>query len=150
MHWFNSRQMWGPTSVSCIVGRFVSFIQSGRISPVVAKATRLPKGRGPRPKPNLMHKIKRLRTFLMIRQAETGLSMEEMPQKGVLKNQDLLRHHLQLGVRSCIEEYTATSWMTFHPRWIHSTSSNNKGPKFGRAKKLEMPLEKPRDKDGRI
>ncbi|MFS7962958.1 hypothetical protein Hanom_Chr08g00732591 [Helianthus anomalus] len=70
--------------------------------------------------------------------------------KGVLKNQDLLRHHLQLGVRSCIEEYTATSWMPFHPRWIHSTSSNNKGSKFGRAKKLEMPLEKPRDKDGRI
>ena len=38
----------------------------------------------------------------MIRQ--TGLSMEEMSQKGVLKNQDLVRHRLQLGVRARVGE----------------------------------------------
>ncbi|MFS8030768.1 hypothetical protein Hanom_Chr17g01537971 [Helianthus anomalus] len=99
--------MWGATSVSYIVGRFAS-----SISPVVAKLTRLPKGQGPRPKPNLMHEIKSLRTFWMIRQ--TGLNMEEMPQKGVLRHQDRKRHRLQLGVRARVGEYTAISWMTLH------------------------------------
>ncbi|MFS7973173.1 hypothetical protein Hanom_Chr09g00853511 [Helianthus anomalus] len=56
--------------------------------------------------------------------------------KGVLKNQDLVRHRLQLGVRAGVGEYTAISWMTFHASWIHSTYSNNKGPKFEEAKKL--------------
>ena len=111
-------------------------IQSGRLSPLVAKLTRLPKGQGSRPKPNLMHEIKSLRTFWMIRQAQTGPSMEEMPQEGVLKNK---RHRLQLGVLARVGEYTATSWMTFHASWIHSTYSNNKGPKYEGAKKLEMP-----------
>ncbi|KAJ0904347.1 hypothetical protein HanPSC8_Chr07g0281081 [Helianthus annuus] len=64
--------------------------------------------------------------------------MEEMPQEGVLKNK---RRRLQLGVLARVGEYTATSWMTFHASWIHSTYSNNKGPKYEGAKKLEMPLE---------
>ncbi|MFS8028691.1 hypothetical protein Hanom_Chr16g01513391 [Helianthus anomalus] len=87
-----------------------------------------------------MHEIKSLRTFWMIRQAQTGLSMEEMPQKGVLKNK---RHRLQLGVLARVGEYTAISWMTFHASWIHSTYSNNKGPKYEGAKKLEILLEMP-------
>ncbi|MFS7995961.1 hypothetical protein Hanom_Chr12g01124271 [Helianthus anomalus] len=62
-----------------------------------------------------------------------------MPQEGVLKNE---RHRLQLGVLARVGEYTATSWMTFHASWIHSTYSN-KGPKYEGAKKLEMPLEMP-------
>uniref|UniRef100_A0A251RXX6 Uncharacterized protein n=1 Tax=Helianthus annuus TaxID=4232 RepID=A0A251RXX6_HELAN len=66
--------------------------------------------------------------------------MEEMPQEGVLKNK---RRRLQLGVLARVGEYTATSWMTFHASWIHSTYSNNKGPKYEGAKKLEMPLEMP-------
>ncbi|KAJ0490511.1 hypothetical protein HanHA300_Chr12g0456291 [Helianthus annuus] len=97
-----------------------------------------------------MHEIKSLMTFWMIRQAQTGLGMEEMPQEGVLKNQDLVRHRLQLGVRGRVGEYTTTSWMTFHGRWIHSTYSNNKGPKYEGAKKLEMPLEMQRNKNGMI
>ncbi|KAF5776519.1 putative glutathione transferase [Helianthus annuus] len=113
-------------------------IQSGRLSPLVAKLTRLVKGQGPRPKPNMMHEIKSLRTFWMIRQAQTGLSMEEMPQEGVLKNLDLIRYRLQLGVVARVGEYTAISWMTFHASWIHSMYSNNKGPKYEGAKKLEM------------
>ena len=112
MHWSHTKRMWGATSVSCIVGTFVSSIPSGRISLVVAKLTRLPKGQGhPRPKPNRMHEIKSWRT-LWIRQ--TGLNTEEMPQKGALKNQDRVLHRLQLGVRDRVGEYTAISWMTLH------------------------------------
>ncbi|MFS8011713.1 hypothetical protein Hanom_Chr14g01312261 [Helianthus anomalus] len=69
--------------------------------------------------------------------------MEEMPQEGVLKNLNLIRHRLQMGVLARVGEYTATSWMTFHASWIHSTYSNNKGPKYEEAKKLEVPLEMP-------
>ncbi|KAM0034524.1 hypothetical protein Hdeb2414_s0016g00498861 [Helianthus debilis subsp. tardiflorus] len=111
MHWLHTKRRWGATYVSCIVGTFVSSIPSGRISPVVAKLTRLPKGQGhPRPKPNRMHEIKSLRTLWMIRQ--TGLNTEEMLQKGALKNQEVVRHRLQLGVRARVGEYTAISWKT--------------------------------------
>ncbi|MFS7992071.1 hypothetical protein Hanom_Chr12g01077971 [Helianthus anomalus] len=48
----------------------------------------------------------------MIRQAD--LNMEEMSQKGALKNQDQVWHRLQLGVRVRVGEYTAISWMTLH------------------------------------
>ncbi|MFS8014655.1 hypothetical protein Hanom_Chr15g01347061 [Helianthus anomalus] len=73
----------------------------------------LPKGQGhPRPKPNQMHEIKSWRTFWMIRQ--TGLNTEEMQQKGALKNQDRVRHRLQLEVQARVGEYTTISWMTFH------------------------------------
>ncbi|KAJ0869636.1 hypothetical protein HanRHA438_Chr11g0491271 [Helianthus annuus] len=113
MHCLHTKRMWGATSVSCVVGTFVSSIPSGRISPVVAKLTCLPKGQGhPRPKPNRMHDIKSWRTMWMIRQ--TGQNTKEMPQKGALKNQDRVRHRLQLGVWACVGEYTAISWKTLH------------------------------------
>ncbi|KAJ0433504.1 hypothetical protein HanIR_Chr17g0871051 [Helianthus annuus] len=97
-----------------------------------------------------MHEIKSLRTFWLIHQAQTGLSMEETPQEGVLKNLDLIRHRLELRVLARVGEYTTSSWMTFYASWIHSMYSNNKGPKYEGAKKLEMPLEMPRNKNGMI